>query len=410
MTGLNRALTEHVESLLEQFPVVTILGVRQSGKTEFTKAIRPNWQYFDLERLPDYEQISSDPTFFFERNEKHLILDEAQEYPEIFNVLRGVVDNNRQEKGRFLVTGSSSPELLKHVSESLAGRVAIVEMGTFKASELQAKPLSNFYQLFKQKLSADFLPESAPPINRQEIETSWFKGGYPEPVLSNNDSAYANWMENYRSTYINRDVAKLFPKLNLVAYQRFLSTLSALSGTIISKASIARAIEVSEPTIHEYLTIAEGTFLWRQLTSFERNITKSIVKMPKGHLRDSGLLHFLQKIHDLDSLYASPMVGHSFESFVIEELIKGLEAEGIVNTGYHYYRTRGGAEIDLILDGPFGLLPIEIKFGVATPRQKLRALEDFVEEHNCPFGLVINQSEKPDWLSRKIFQLPAGWL
>lgn len=410
MTGLNRSLAEHVEWLLTQFPVVTILGVRQSGKTEFSKSLKPDWKYFDLERIPDYEQISADATFFFERNSEQLILDEAQEYPEIFRVLRGVVDQDRQKKGRFLITGSSSPELLRHVSESLAGRVAIVEMGTLKASERFARPLSSFYDIFTEKLNADNLPNSSAPLTRQELERAWLEGGYPEPVLSGDGALYANWMENYRSTYINRDVAKLFPKLNLVVYQRFLSTLSALSGTIINKASIARAIEVSEPTVNEYLTIAEGTFLWRQLTSFERNVTKSIVKMPKGHMRDSGLLHFLQKINTLDELYASPIVGTSFESFVIEEILKGLQYRGIVNTSYHYYRTRGGAEIDLILDGPFGLLPIEIKYGVSTPRKSLRAIEEFVEFHQCPFGLLINQSDKPEWLTRKIFQLPATWI
>jgi len=139
--------------------------------------------------------------------------------------------------------------------------------------------------------------------------------------------------------------------------------LSQLSDTIINKSDVARALEVSEPTVSQYLNIANGTFFWRQLLSYETNITKSIVKLPKGHIRDSGLLHHLLHIRDIESLYSHPIAGRSFENFVIEEILKGMQDAGIANTNYRYYRTRGGAEIDLILEGQFGVLPIEIKLG-----------------------------------------------
>ena len=173
---------------------------------------------------------------------------------------------------------------------------------------------------------------------------------------------------------------------------------------------MARAIEVSEGTIRQYLRIAEGSFLWRQLLSFEKNVTKSIVKMPKGYLRDTGLLHYLLKIQELEVLHSHPIVGHSFEGFVIEEFIKGLQASVVTNYQTYYYRSRNGAEIDLIVDGPFGTLPVEIKYGSTIRPRQLQSLKNFVQEHHLPFGLLINQATQATWITPEIYQLPVGWL
>jgi predicted AAA+ superfamily ATPase len=411
MTGLKRNLASKVTRLLEIFPVVVILGARQTGKTTLARQVTTDWDYLDLEKPSHISQLHQDPEFFFERHPRQLIIDEAQCYPELFNMLRGVIDERREENGRFIITGSSSPEILRQASDSLAGRVGLVELGTLKANEYYQQPLSSFYQLFQQKLSKEnVISNDAPPLTSEQMQYVWLKGGYPQPLLSQSKEVYLQWMENYHATYLNRDIAALFPKLNRIAYQRFLSMLSQLSATIINKSEVGRAIEMSEATIREYLTIAEGSFLWRQVLSFERKIIKSIVKMPKGFIRDSGLLHYLLKIQDFDSLYNSMMVGHSFEGFVIEELIKGLQATTVTNWQYNYYRTRSGAEIDLILDGPFGILPIEIKYGSTVHPKQLRSLQDFIKEHDLPFGLVINQSQKGGWLTRDIYQLPVGWL
>jgi len=325
--------------------------------------------------------------------------------------LRGVIDERREETGRFLITGSSSPEILRQACDSLAGRVALVEMGTLKVNEYYQQPLSPFYKIFQEKLTKEnWAFDGTPPFSTEQIQHVWLKGGYPQALLAHSEEEYLQWMENYHATYLNRDVAALFPKLNRIAYQRFLSMLSHLSSTIINKAELGRAIEISETTVREYLTIAEGSFIWRQLLSFEKKITKSLVKMPKGYIRDSGLLHYLLKIQTRTALYENIMVGHSFEAFVIEELIKGLQATMVTNWQHNYYRTRNGAEIDVILDGPFGTLPIEIKYGSTVPLRNLRSLQDFIKEHNLPFGLVINQAKKGEWLTRDIYQLPVGWL
>lgn len=221
---------------------------------------------------------------------------------------------------------------------------------------------------------------------------------------------YLQWMENYENTYIYRDVARLFPRLNKIAYQRFLSMLAKLSGTILNKSEIARALEVSEGSVREFLNIVAGTFLWRSLPSYEKSSIKSVIKMPKGHLCDTGLLHALLRITNEEQLYSDPIVGHSFEAFVIEEIIQGLQSLMITHWAPYYYRTRGGAGIDLVLEGPFGTLPIEIKYGIKTTPCQLKTLDDFVVQNQLPFGLLINQAEKPYWITRHIFQLPALYL
>ncbi|MBP9726619.1 MAG: ATP-binding protein [Gammaproteobacteria bacterium] len=412
MIGKKRNLYEKALKLLTYFPVVVILGARQTGKTTLSKQLRPDWDYFDLENIGTYSQISQDPELFFKQYGRHIILDEAQMLPDIFRTLRGVIDNAREEKGRFIITGSSSPELLSHISESLAGRVAIVELGTFKTNERFELGLSPFYTIFQQTLERDALnfKEKTALLTLDQVHTHWVYGGYPEPILNNSKDFYLLWMENYYKTYLSRDIGALFPKLNTINYQRFLMMLAKLSSTIINKSELARSIEVSEKSIRQYIHIAEHTFLWRSLPSYERDIQKAIVKMPKGYVRDSGLLHYLLNIDNAKQLYANPVVGHSFEAFVIDEIIKGIEASPLTNWHANYYRTRAGAEVDLILQGSFGVLPIEIKYGVYTPIKQLRSLETFVKEQQLPFGLLINQSDRPMWLSESVYQLPVTYL
>lgn len=406
---LKRNITEYLSYLLTQFPCVAIIGARQVGKTTLAKTVMPNWFYIDLERAADLDRLTHDVDFFFKQHPGQIIFDEAQLYPELFATLRGIIDKDRQEKGRFILTGSSSPELLNNISETLAGRIAIIELGTLKMNEFYQKPLSDFYDIFKNPLSKKNTPISPPQFNHAEVQNHWLKGGYPEPRQGNSDY-YQEWFIDYQTTYINRDIANLFPRLDKLIYRRFIGMLGKLSSHIINKSELARSLNISQPTVSHYLDIAEGTFLWRKLNSYENNPNKSIVKMPRGHIRDSGLLHHLLRLNSLEQLQEDPIAGFSFESFVIEEILKGLQDVRYRNVDYHYYRTRSGAEIDLILEGPFGILPIEIKYGVRIARQQLRTLGEFVSEQKLPFGLVINQAEKVEWLTETILQVPAGCL
>ncbi len=213
-----------------------------------------------------------------------------------------------------------------------------------------------------------------------------------------------------RKIAINRDIRRLFPKLDTLKYRRFISTLSELSGTIINKAQLGRSLNTSEVTVRDYLDIADKTFIWRNIPSYEKTNSKSRVKMPKGILRDSGLNHFLSNILNREQLIRSPNVGQNYESFVIEEIIKGVQCTEATNWHYAYYRTKHGAEVDLILDGSFGVLPIEIKFGTSTQLSQLTSLKKFLTDNALPLGVVINNASEIKLLSKNIIQIPATFI
>lgn len=414
MSAKARNVEKHINQLLSFFPVVLILGVRQCGKTTLAKNIRRDWKYFDLENGADFDFISNDLGFFFTEYPERIIIDEAQDLPQLFKHLRGVIDADRSRKNRFILTGSSSPELINLASDTLAGRIGIVELGTFKMNEIAAEPLSPFYRIFENELTietVDFLKTCNPPSGKRPDPLDMFlKGGYPDPVLSENSEFYEHWMDNYFHTYINRDIRKLFPKLDSIKYRRFISTLSELSGTIINKAQLGRSIDVSEVTIRDYLDIADKTFIWRIIPSYERTTIKSVTKMPKGIVRDSGLLHYLSGIDNREKLIRSPRIGQNFESFVIEEIIKGVQASKTTRWNYSYFRTKHGAEVDLILDGKFGTLPIEVKFSTSTSIKQLHSLRNFMAQHNAPIGVVVNNSSEIHLLQNNIIQIPISFL
>ena len=411
MAGLKRHCEEKVKSLLKQFPAVILLGVRQCGKTHLSKKLCPKWKYFDLENSKDRDFITRDFDFFFQEHPKQIILDEAQEAPELFKNLRGIIDRDRKQNNRFLITGSSSMELITQVSDSLAGRVALLELGTFKIGEIKKISLSPFFDIFTSPLKKSnlfFLKTALSKKKSFNILPLILKGGYPDPCLSKNKNYFNIWMKNYFDTYINRDIRKLYPRLNNLRFQRFISMLSELSGTIINRSQVGRSLDLSEVTIKDYLDIADRTFLWRHIPSFSKSKKKSLVKKPKGILRDSGLIHYLLDIKNKEQLLRSPKLGQIFESFVIEELIKGLSSKILGRWAYSYYRTKNGSEIDLILEGDFGLLPIEIKFSSSVENRSLIALNQFIKEYSLPFGVVVNNSQEVKMLSEKIIQIPVS--
>lgn len=413
MAYIKRNLQHKMNELLSYFPCLVIQGPRQCGKTVLSKMLRPEWQYFDLENPQTFDQIHDDLNFFFKQNNTDIIIDEAQLSPELFQALRGIIDEKRELNNRFILTGSSSPELLSKTTETLAGRVAMVELSTFKVNELQQKPLAAFYSIFNKELSIDdldFLDKLQPLVTQEQLLTHFLEGGYPTPTLANNKSLYKNWMEQYFLNYISRDIKNLFPKMDSIKFRRFSSMLTALSGTIINRSQLGRSLDANESTIKNYLDIAHGTMIWRNIPSFERSKIKSIIKMPKGVFRDSGLNNYLQNLTTFERLNNSPLVGQNFESFIIEEVIRGVQASQAIRWDYSYFRTKSGSEVDLILSGEFGILPIEIKYGTNTRRKQLTGLQKFINDQNLPYGIVINNSEKISLISDNIIQIPSVFI
>ena len=411
MTGVRRNLAGRIDRLLGVFPVVMLVGARQTGKTTLSRMVRPGWRYFDLENAADHDLITRDYDFFFREYPRGVVIDEAQEDPRLFRQLRGVVDADRRESGRFLLTGSSSPDLLREAGDSLAGRIAIVEVGTLKINETAQLPLPSFYHLLERELSRETLQEiRALECPVPDVLPYFLRGGYPEPALFADDFAYGAWMESYFRTYVDRDIRKLFPRLDAVRYRRFVRMLSSLSGTVINKAQLGRSVDVSEVTIRDYLEIADKTFFWRLIPSYLDARAGSVLKSPKGLVRDSGINHYLAGIDSRDKLLRAPQVGQNFESFIIEELVKGVQATGVTRWDYYHFRTRNGAEVDLILEGSFGLLPIEIKFGRRTGLKQVEGLRRFIARHELPFGIVVNNGDHVEMLGDTIVQVPAGCL
>ncbi|WP_214660681.1 ATP-binding protein [sulfur-oxidizing endosymbiont of Gigantopelta aegis] len=413
MADIKRNLHNKINELMDYFPCLVIWGPRQCGKTVLSKMLRPNWAYFDLENPQTFDKIHDDLNFFFQHNNTDVIIDEAQLSPDLFRTLRGVIDDKRSLNNRFILTGSSSPELLSKTNETLAGRVATVELSPFKVNELQQTPLPEFYSIFNKPLSIqdfDFLYRLQPIVSHEQLLNHFLQGGYPTPTLTNNSSLHKNWMEQYFANYILRDVRNLFPKMDTIKFRRFSMMLTALSGTIINRSQLGRSLDVNESTVKNYLDIAHGTMIWRNIPSFERSKIKSIIKMPKGIFRDSGLNNYLQNLITFEQLHNSPLVGQNFESFIIEEVIRGVQASQATRWNYSYFRTKSGSEVDLVLSGEFGLLPIEIKYGTDTRRKQLTGLQKFITDNNAPYGIVINNSEKIALISDKIIQIPAVFI
>ncbi len=413
MRDKERLLAGKIATLMEMFPAVAVVGPRQCGKSTLVKTLYPDWKYYDLERPDDYQLITSDPLAFFSRQRAPTIIDEAQQFPDLFKVLRGIIDQDRKACGRFLLTGSSSPEIIRGLSESLAGRIATIELWPFKLAEFYDKPLPSIYNLLGDATTTlDQFGDLETEITSTQLYEHWLLGGYPEPRIKGrqNPLFHGLWMDEYFADYIRRDIQRLFPRLNTHNFRLFIQSLSYHSGHIINQSAIATALEVSSVTAKEYLEILHNTFIWRNLRSFEKNSLKKVQKMPKGFFRDQGILHHLLKLDEVDRLLIHPTAGTSFESFVIEEIIRGFQCTLKSGIDFNFYRTRDKAEIDLIIDGPFGFIPIEIKLGTKLNQRMLGPLKSFIKETGSRFGILVNNSEKIEIVADKIVQIPATYL
>ena len=411
MHGMKRLYEGILKEYLAQFPCVAVLGPRQCGKTTLLHTLPGIWTHFDLERGSDYAVIANDPDLFFRLNSTHVALDEAQLLPAIFPALRVAIDADRSQKGRYVISGSSSPELLRSVSESLAGRVAILEMSPLMWAELTDCQVSGLIQgISSGERNVDVLRgELRPRASLELAHDFWLRGGYPEPWIADDPIFARRWMDQYARTYLERDVMRLFPGLDHARYRLFLQMLGGLSGQVINLAQVSRALGVSQPTVRDYFDIAHGTFVWRKLPAYGRNVTKRIVKHAKGYLRDSGVLHQLLRIPDLDALLGHPQVGLSWEGLVIEEIIRQFNVLG-ESVEASFYRTSGGAEVDLICEGRFGVIPFEIKRGQRVDLRDCRGIRDFVREQGCPFGIIINNDTAPRLYDENLLGVPFAYL
>ena len=320
---------------------MALLGPRQVGKTTLALAVadtRPS-VYLDLESDTDLAKLA-DPVLYLEpQAERLVIIDEIQRAPNLFAALRGLIDRGRRRglrAGRFLLLGSASIDLMRQSSESLAGRIAYLELTPVHAIE-------------------------AGPERR---DTLWLRGGFPESLLADTDGASLRWRRDFIRTYLERDVPQLGPRIPAELLRRFWTMLAHHHGGLLNAASLARSLGVDGKTVATYLDLLVDLLLVRRLPAWHRNVGKRLVKSPKVYIRDSGITHALLGIADLESLLGHPVAGATWEGSVIESLL-ACAPDG---TEAHFYRTSTGAEIDLLLTLPLGrsrLWAIEVKRSLA---------------------------------------------
>jgi hypothetical protein len=352
--------------------------------------------------------ISRDPDTFLRLNPQHIAIDEVQTLPELFPALRVAIDDRRSEKGRFVITGSSSPTLLRSISESLAGRIGVIELAPFSWEEVtETVGWDSFLRRLQERTMTppDLIQGLKPRAELSSAHHYWFRGGYPEPWLSMEAAFHSVWIEQYLQSYLFRDIKRLFPGLDELRFRRFLELLGGLSGRVINYTEVARSLGAAAPTVRDYFEIAHGTFLWRRIPAYTRDVLKRVVKHPRGYIRDSGLLHALLRIPNLDALLSHPQMGASWEGLVIEEILRQLDAMGVAHQAA-YYRTGGGAEVDLVLDTPVGRIAVEVKHSSSVTARDLRPLKDFLAQQGARLGVVINNDVVPRQYDDAIIGLP----
>jgi predicted AAA+ superfamily ATPase len=323
---------------------VCLYGSRQVGKTTLARAIaassNPVGVCLDLELPSDRRKLDDPEIFLRDQRDRLVVLDEVQRVPELFSVLRPLIDADRRP-GRFLVLGSAGPELLRQASESLAGRIVYIELPPFWIGEVDATDAA-----------ADRL---------------WLRGGYPSSFLARSDADSLAWREAFLHSYVERDLPQLGVRVPSTTMERFLRMLAHLHGQTWNASVVARSLGVSSPTAARYLDVLVAARLVRRLEPFHANLKKRLVKSPKIYLRDPGLLHALLGIARREDLLGHVAVGASFEGFAIEQVLASLHDR--FQRDAAFYRTHGGAEIDLVLTLPRGArtrrVGIEVKHSVA---------------------------------------------
>lgn len=327
---------EEIRTHLSLSPAVAILGARQIGKTTLAQQIAANFPksiYLDLETHQARAKLEQSDVFFQANRDRLIVLDEIQNAPELFSAMRGEIDADRRN-GRFLMLGSASFKLLQQ-SQSLAGRLALVDMAPLLLSEV--------YREFA------------------DIQTLWLRGGFPNSYTAPHDEASWLWRDGFVRHFLNTDLPALGINVEPELMRRFWRMVAHLHGQLFNASSIAASLGVSSPTVTRYLDHLVQCLMLRRLEPFHANVGKRLVKSPKIYVRDSGLLHYLMGIHNINGMMGHPLTGASWEGFCIEQICNHLPAGASVS----FYRTAAGAELDVVVETGSKTIGFEIKFSTA---------------------------------------------
>ena len=366
---IKRYLYNQVLQALHEFPAVVLLGPRQVGKTTLAKSIASGMnsnreakpKYLDLELPADLAKLAQPQQYLEHVTDSLIIIDEVQRKPELFPILRALIDRQRNP-GRFLLLGSASPSLLRKSSESLAGRVIYLELGPFSRLEI---------------------------LGTTKEEEHWWRGGYPNAFLGQNTQQIRRWHDALIQTYVERDLPQLGYKVPSPELRRFWTMLAHHHGQLWNASQLASGFGVTSPTVSRYLSAFEETYLVRLLKPWHINIKKRLVKSPKVYIRDSGILHTLLGIRNFEDLLGRPNLGPSWEGYVIEQIFHQITNQADL----FFYRTQVGAEIDLVIvRGLDVVAAVEIKHTL-SPRLSRGIYEARKDLNNPPTWLIYTGNE-----------------
>ena len=345
---ISRQFESALRQTLLQVPAAVLLGPRQVGKTTLARTLAKDWPggavYLDLERPADRLRLEDADTYLRAQQGKLVILDEIHRAPGVFEILRGIIDDNRQagiRNGQFLLLGSAALDLMRQSSETLAGRVAYIDMAPLSIGEAAAAGIAD--------------------------STLWLRGGFPDSLLAADDTRSLDWRRDFIRSYLERDVPMFAPRLPAETIGRLWTMLAHNQGSVLNQARLASALGVANPTIDRYIDLLVDLQLVRRLRPWGGNLGKRLVKSPKVYVRDSGLLHGLLELETMNDLLGHPVCGHSFEGHCIDNLIQAAGKRYVP----YFYRTHVGAEIDLVLEkGGKPEIAIELKRSMAPSPDK----------------------------------------
>ncbi|MBE7419879.1 MAG: ATP-binding protein [Ideonella sp.] len=347
------------------FPVVVVLGARQVGKTTLARTAFANHRYVDLEDPRTAARFRDDARFELDAaaDASGLILDEAQAVPAVFAALRGAVDAQRSRHGRFIVLGSAQPALVRGVSESLAGRAAVLELDPLTAHEAgQGSDAAPWQQL-------------------------WLRGGFPDALRGD----FRSWWESYLRLLLERDLPQYGVRADPLFMHRLLTMLAHQHGGLLNASALGGSLGVSHHALLRHLDVLEAVYLLRRLPPYFRNVGKRLTKAPKVYLRDTGLLHHLLNIATADELAAHPVRGASWEGFVIEDVLR-RERWARPATQAFFWRTAAGAEIDLVLDRGGERVAVEVKAGRGDDARAVRTLREALPDVDAARAWIVDQA------------------
>lgn len=344
-----RTLSGKLSALAKEFPVVSIMGPRQSGKTTLSKKVFEDHDYVSLEEPDEREFALADPKGFLRRFSGGVILDEVQRTPDLLSYIQGIVDRENIP-GRFILTGSQQFHVMEKVSQTLAGRTAIVYLLPLSLNELLGQPTPDPYEI-------DILPEKKkrPPFSLEDI---LYKGLYPR--IHDRGLEPHEWLSAYYRTYVERDVRDVANIGNLDAFQRFVRLCAGRTGQLLNLSSLSSDCGISHTTARHWISILQAGFIIQLLPPHHENFSKRIIKSPKIYFLDTGILCYLLRIREPEDIPVHPMKGAIFENFVFSEIYKAFAHRGELPPLY-FWRDRTGHEVDIVIDTGKRLVPVEIK-------------------------------------------------